>query len=158
MKSRSAPTGEDEFREICRQRGWRFTRQRFAVYSFMRGNRTHPGIDAVLAGVRAAHPHVTRESVFRILCDFAEAGLIARLDHLPTARFDCSTEPHGHFVCSKCGRIDDFGLADGMRISVPIRGARVAFWEIRASGICARCARFASGGIDFKCQEVYTSQ
>ena len=42
---------QDEFREICDRLGWRFTRQRFAVYAFIHGNRRHPSVDDVLKAV-----------------------------------------------------------------------------------------------------------
>ena len=136
-------TAKDEsaFREICRKNGWRFTRQRFAVYAFVRANRTHPGVDDVLNAVRRRMPQLTRESVFRILCDFADAGLIARLDHLPVARFDSSTASHGHFICRKCGKIVDFDLPKGIDFKLPEKGAQLDFAELRVSGVCARCLK-----------------
>ena len=132
---------ESAFRTICRENGWRFTRQRFAVYAFVRTNRTHPGVDDVLNAVRRRMPNVTRESVFRILCDFADAGLIARLDHLPVARFDSCTESHAHFICRNCGKIVDFDLPKGFAFTVPEKGAQTDFAELRVSGLCARCLR-----------------
>ena len=132
--------GEASFREICRENGWRFTRQRLAVWSFVRANRTHPGVEDVLAGVRKEAPSLTRESAFRILCEFVSAGLISRLDHLPIARFDSSTRMHGHFICLKCGRIVDFELPSGFDVHVPVGGAVVQTMEVRASGVCAHCA------------------
>ncbi len=134
-------TAKDEsaFREICRKNGWRFTRQRFAVYAFVRANRTHPGVDDVLNAVRRRMPHVTRESVFRILCDLASAGLVVRLDNLPSARFDACTESHGHFICRKCGKVVDFDLPKGIDVKPPEKGAQLDFTELRVSGVCARC-------------------
>ena len=129
------------FREICRKNGWRLTRQRLAVYSFISGNRTHPGVDEVLAGVRPSVPALTRESVFRILCEFAEAGLVARLDHLSQARFDSCTKTHGHFICSSCGRIVDIDLPDGFRPVPPPKGATVSACELRMTGLCGNCRR-----------------
>ena len=133
--------GEDGFRNVCRANGWRFTRQRFAVYAFVRGNRTHPGVDDVLDAVRGQIPNLTRESVFRILCEFAGAGLITRLDHLPLARFDSCTKPHGHFICARCGKIVDFALPEDFGMPSPISGAKVMSTEVRLSGLCETCAR-----------------
>ena len=137
----SVTKDEGMFREISRKNGWRFTRQRFAVYSFICGNRTHPGVDEVWAHVRRTMPRVTRESVFRILGDFVAAGLIVRLDRLPAARFDACTTSHGHFICTKCGRIVDFDLPEGFRVEVPADCAPSGFVDVRVSGLCARCRR-----------------
>lgn len=88
-----------EFRNICRKTGWKCTSQRLAVYGFLRGNHTHPDVDTVWGAVRNSLPTITRESVYRILNEFSEAGVIGRLDHIDNARYDSRVDAHGHLIC-----------------------------------------------------------
>ena len=135
------PELHERYRDVCRENGWRCTHQRFIVYSFMAGNRTHPGVDEVWSAARKEIPRITRESVFRILCEFAELGIVKRLDNLTSARFDSCTTPHGHFICTKCGKVFDFELPPGMAIPSALPGAEVSGMEIRLTGLCPKHAR-----------------
>ena len=129
---------QDEYRKVCQANGWRCTHQRFVLYSFMHGNKCHPGVDEAWQAVRKEIPSITRESVFRILCEFADRGLIARLDNLSAARFDSNPRPHGHFICEKCGAIYDFALPEGFNISPALDGATISNMEVRVTGLCPK--------------------
>lgn len=129
-----------DFLEICRQNGWKCTSQRLAIYQFLQKNLTHPDVDSVWNAVRGSLPAITRESVYRILNEFSEKGLIRRLDHIDSARYDSRTEPHGHFLCEKCRRIFDFNWPEGVKLPRELEKKPLSHMEIRLVGICERCA------------------
>ena len=128
------------FPEFCRQNGWKCTSQRVAVYEFLKGNLSHPDVDTVWNAVRRHLPAITRESVYRILNEFADKGLIARLDHIDHARYDSHTGAHGHFLCSSCGEIADFDWPPEMTLPPEMRRRDLIHMELRLVGICPRCA------------------
>ncbi len=128
-----------QFKEICRENRWRCTSQRLAIYDFVRDNLSHPGVDEVLGEVRKSLPAVTRESVYRILNEFAQAGVIQRLDHIASARYDSQTGPHGHFICEGCGEIADFAFPAGTVLPGAPEGGRIHHIELRISGVCGKC-------------------
>lgn len=129
------------FAEVCKQQGWKCTAQRMAIYHFMAENYSHPGIDAAWEYVKQTLPTVTRESVYRIFNEFADAGIIQRLDHLSSARYDCQTLPHGHFVCTVCGQIIDFALQNKVALPKDLAAGEVHHIELRASGVCHKCTQ-----------------
>jgi Fur family peroxide stress response transcriptional regulator len=132
------------FPELCHQFGWKCTPQRLAVYECVYGNRNHPDVDSIWSAVREKLPTMTRESVYRILNEFAAHGLIWRLDHVNSARYDSSTLPHGHFICEKCGAIADFAMIgdlSGFSGEVP---GEIRHMEIRFTGLCDGCRNAGS--------------
>ena len=133
-------TRQQEFSKICRDAGWKCTSQRLAVYDFLADNLSHPDVDTVWAAVRATQPAITRESVYRILNEFAAVGIIQRLDHIDSARYDSRTGAHGHFICEKCGEISDFNWPEGTTLPLEEMPGDVAHMEIRLVGVCRRCA------------------
>ncbi len=135
-----------DFPEFCRQNGWKCTSQRVAVYEFLQGNLTHPDVDTVWGAVRRRLPAITRESVYRILNEFADKGLIARLDHIDHARYDSRTGAHGHFLCSRCGGISDFDWPPGLAVPPEMQQRNLIHMELRLVGICPRCAAAAAAG------------
>lgn len=130
---------QENFSRICRQFKWKCTPQRLAVYECVFNNRCHPDVDSVWQSVRSKLPTVTRESVYRILNEFAGHDLIWRLDHVSSARYDCSTVPHGHFICEECGSISDFALQEDVGAFAGELPGEVRHMEIRYTGICESC-------------------
>ncbi len=128
-----------EFAAICRTHGWKCTSQRWSVYHYLAGNRTHPTVEMVWEAIRREHPAIGRDSVYRILNDFVEKKLLERLDHIESARYDTNMAPHGHFICLKCHKVLDFNPGD-LRIW---RGnadfGNVQQVELRLTGICSAC-------------------
>ena len=129
-----------EFSELCRAVGWKCTPQRLAVYKYVNGNLSHPDVDTVWAEVRTSLPTITRESVYRILNEFSEKGIIRRLDHIDNARYDSRTDAHGHFICTKCGKISDFDWPEGATFSEGARSGKVIHMELRLVGLCRECS------------------
>ena len=133
-------TCQEKFAMLCRQLKWKCTSQRLAVYDCIRDNSSHPDVDSVWHCVRSKLPTVTRESVYRILNEFAEHDILWRLDHVASARYDNNTRPHGHFICEKCGTIADFIPGrDIAAFSGEVPGV-VRHMEIRLTGLCEKCS------------------
>lgn len=128
-----------DFLGICRKYHWKCTSQRLAVFDFLKDNLTHPDVDSVWIAVRKNLPAITRESVYRILNEFAEKGVIRRLDQIENARYDSRTDAHGHFICQNCGKISDFNWPEGVTLPQNMISGEVAHMEIRVVGLCPEC-------------------
>ncbi len=130
---------QEKFARICRQFKWKCTPQRLAVYESVFHNRCHPDVDSVWAAVRTKLPTMTRESVYRILNEFAARNIIWRLDHVSSARYDSNIHPHGHFICECCGSIADFDPAADIGLFAGRVCGEVRHMEIRCTGLCEKC-------------------
>jgi Fe2+ or Zn2+ uptake regulation protein len=97
-------------RETLEAAGWRWTRQRQAVYEFLvRSDPHHPTADEVFQAVQAELPRISLATVYKALETLEAAGLVTRLAAVGEgpARFDARLEPHYHLRCLKSGRVDD---------------------------------------------------
>ncbi|MCC8190343.1 MAG: transcriptional repressor [Planctomycetes bacterium] len=128
------------FTRLCRENGWRRTTQRRAVFSCLCGNREHPSVEAVWQALRPHLPDLALDSVYRILDEFAAAGILRRLEGTRVIRYDPDTSPHGHFVCGCCGRIYDFSC-DGIDRAAGACAAigHVTAVDITVRGVCGAC-------------------
>jgi len=81
----------------------------------------HPTAERVFARVRRTLPRISLGTVYRNLQKLAEEGRIG-VTHLEgrITRYDPTPDPHGHFVCHACGRIDD------LEAPLPTGGLRAA--------------------------------
>jgi Fe2+ or Zn2+ uptake regulation protein len=94
--------------------GRRVTRQRLAVLTAV-DRLPHATADDAAAAVRAGLPHITVQSVYVILADLTDIGLLRRVEtpHSP-ARYETRVgDNHHHAVCTGCGRIEDVDCAVG---------------------------------------------
>ena len=130
----------DAFPAFCRAHALKCTAQRLAVFAAVRNSTRHPSVDETLAAVRKTVPTVTRDSVYRILNEFAALGLLSRLDALSAARYDTWLGPHAHFICEVCGSVTDYPLPDGLPIpaGMPQEQRHI---ELRVTGICDKCKK-----------------
>jgi Fe2+ or Zn2+ uptake regulation protein len=103
-----SPSGEAELRQALEKVGWRLTRQRAAVFSYLRSTLTHPTAEQVYTAVRQTIPHISLATVYKALETLVEAGLAAKLaDASGAARYDCRSDNHYHLRCCRTGEVRD---------------------------------------------------
>ena len=124
----------------------KFSRQRQMIYDTVMEQRDHPTADAVYARLKPLHPSLSLATVYRNLNQLAEAGSLRRVDAVSECvRFDGMLEPHGHFVCTECGHIEDI-LPDCQTKIRGVLGAErkdlhISSVEVVVRGLCSSCAR-----------------
>jgi Fur family peroxide stress response transcriptional regulator len=107
----SASEESTELRQALEKAGWRFTRQRAAVYSYLRSVLTHPTAEQVYLAVREDVPNISLATVYKALEALVEVKLAAKLaDAEGPARYDCRSDHHYHVRCLKTGEVRDFPL------------------------------------------------
>jgi Fe2+ or Zn2+ uptake regulation protein len=107
-KSICGRAGEEELRQALEKAGWRMTRQRAAVFSFLRGVDSHPTAEQVFNAVRPHIPKLSLATVYKALEALVDAGLAAKLTDLEgRAHYDGRNDAHYHFRCEETGEVRD---------------------------------------------------
>lgn len=131
-----------------RAAGLKVTDSRTAVYDTL---RTHPhaSADDVFLAIVERMPRASRQSVYNALGDFADAGLVRRIE--PAGRpmlFELRvSDNHHHLVCTSCGAVVDVDCAIGAAPCLEpsdnhgfiLTTAEVTYW-----GLCPACAHAAT--------------
>src|SRR5690349_12683758 len=140
MNASALPVTDDAIRAA----GLRVTEPRKAVFDALR-DRPHAKADDVLSRVLTTVPGTSLQSVYNALSDFADAGLVRRIEPAGhPGMFELRTgDNHHHLICSECGRVEDVDCVVGAAPCLTpsndhgylVRVAEVTFW-----GVCARCA------------------
>jgi Fe2+ or Zn2+ uptake regulation protein len=96
------------FRRALAAAGWRFTRQRAAVFDTLRSTNEHATAEQVYEAVRRHIPNISLATVYKALEALVDARLANKLpDASGPARYDCRSEAHYHFRCLKTGKLCD---------------------------------------------------
>ncbi len=120
----------------------RLTPQRFAVLEYLSRATGHPTAEQIAAEINRRFPRASRATVYNTLAALREAGLVREvlLDDAVT-RYESNVEPHHHFVCRACGRLEDVP-PEAFRAPARVElegGHEVEAVEVVLRGLCAAC-------------------
>src|SRR4051812_47080575 len=122
--------------------GLRFTTQRYAVMAFLMEDNRHPTAAEIFEAVNRMDPRSSRATTYNNLRDLVQAGLVREVAvEGRAARFDAKGMQHHHFICDRCGSVEDVDWYDVPRPAAASFGKRVLReCELIFRGLCARCA------------------
>jgi Fur family peroxide stress response transcriptional regulator len=110
-QSRSKPLSDSEgtaLRRALAAAGKRYTRQRAAVFEYLRSANDHVTAEQVHEAVRRHLAHISLATVYKALEALVDARLANKLaDASGSARYDCRSDPHYHFRCLTTGKLCD---------------------------------------------------
>jgi len=122
----------------------RCSKKRDAMLELMRATDCHPSADWVYQHMRQRFPGLSLGTVYRNLSQLVEEGLIKSVGVVDgQERFDARVDPHAHFVCRRCGRVQDLPYRVPEEELSPL-GERYGFvprsYELHIYGVCRDCA------------------
>ena len=122
--------------------GLRCTPQRYAVMAFLMDHTGHPTAAEIFEAVNRVDPRSSRATTYNNLRDLVKAGLVREVAVEGRAgRFDAKGMRHHHFVCDRCGSVEDVEWYEVPRPASRSLGKRVLReCEVIFRGLCARCA------------------
>ena len=121
----------------------RCTPQRYAVMAFLMDHANHPTAAEIFRVVNRAVPRSSRATTYNNLRDLVQAGLVREVAvEGRAARFDAKGMRHHHFICDRCGKVEDMEWYDVPKPASSSLGKRVLReCELIFRGLCAKCAR-----------------
>jgi Fe2+ or Zn2+ uptake regulation protein len=122
--------------------GLRSTPQRYAVMAFLMEQAGHPTAAEIFEAVNRVDPRSSRATIYNNLRDLVQAGLVREVAvEGRAARFDAKGMPHHHFICDRCGNIEDVEWYDVSRPAAAMLGKRtLRECELILRGLCTKCA------------------
>lgn len=97
-----------QLRSAFNAAGLRLTKQRLLICRDLAGRYDHPDVERVYRAVKPRLRQISLFTVYRTMNALEAAGMVRRVATWKGhARYDGNVEAHAHFLCEKCGRIDD---------------------------------------------------
>lgn len=122
--------------------GLRSTPQRYAVMAFLMEQGGHPTAAEIFEAINRVDPRSSRATIYNNLRDLVRAGLVREVAvEGRAARFDAKAKQHHHFICDRCGTVEDVEWYEVPRPASGSLGKRmVRECELIVRGWCAKCA------------------
>jgi len=123
--------------------GLRCTPQRYAVMAFLVEHPGHPTAAEIFEGVNHMDPRSSRATTYNNLRDLVKAGLVREVAvEGRAARFDAKGMRHHHFICDRCGSVEDIDWYEVPKPASRSLGKRVLReCELIFRGLCTKCAQ-----------------
>ena len=123
--------------------GLRCTPQRYAVMAFLMECNRHPTAAEIFEAVNRVDPRSSRATTYNNLRDLVQAGLVREVAvEGRAARFDAKGMRHHHFICDRCGNVEDVEWHDVPKPASGSLGKRlVRECELIFRGLCTKCVR-----------------
>src|ERR1700712_1112460 len=122
--------------------GLRCTPQRYAVIAFLMKHTMHPTAAEIFEAVNRVDPRSSRATTYNNLRDLVQAGLVREVAvEGRAARFDAKGLRHHHFICDRCGNVEDLDWYDVPTPPSASLGPRILReCELIFRGLCTQCA------------------
>ena len=122
--------------------GLRCTPQRYAVITFLTECNRHPTAAEIYEAVNRMDPRCSRATIYNNLRDLVQAGLVREVAvEGRAAQFDAKGMRHHHFICDRCGNVEDVEWSDVPKPASRTLGKRVLReCELIFRGLCTKCA------------------
>ncbi|HMM21984.1 MAG TPA: Fur family transcriptional regulator [Selenomonadales bacterium] len=134
---------EEQITALLRDRGFKVTPQRLAIYQVLANSRAHPSAEMIFSQLQPAYPTMSLATVYKTVEILREIGLIQILNTGEDSfRYDADTSMHSHIRCLECGRVDDLydvesaGFVKDVAKKTPYRLTGQQFYFY---GICPAC-------------------
>jgi Fur family ferric uptake transcriptional regulator len=139
----------DAILDQLRASGGRITTARRAVIAALVETDAHVTADDVAERVQASHPDVHQSTIYRILDDLEELGLVDHV-HLGHGRavYHLAGNAHQHLVCETCSAVIEVPASVFAPLARKLRadfGFDLHATHFAVTGRCSTCVSVASG-------------
>ena len=123
----------------------KYSRQREAILTVLRGVSCHPTAAWIYDRVRQEIPNISLGTVYRKLASLKRSGEIISFTPADgVERFDGDTAAHDHMICVSCGEVVDIphvDIAPLLQEAEARSHCTVTGGEILFHGICPHCQK-----------------
>jgi len=125
------------------------TRQRERILEFLRASEDHPTAAQTHQALLGELPQLSLGTVYRNLEVLVSQGVVEEVPSAGGTRYDGNPKPHHHFICERCGAIDDLHLVAPRSLAQKLRrarGRRAMRIKIDFFGHCEACESHDAAG------------
>jgi len=132
---------EREIETALRESGLRCTTQRLLLLEHLMRGDVHESADEIFASVNHKRTKISRASVYNNLRTLTDSGLVRQIAvEGSVARFDATLRRHHHFICDRCGKVEDIDWFEPPSPGTTgLRKHTIRYFDVTLRGRCPKC-------------------
>lgn len=135
---------ENNLTTVLREKGFKVTPQRLAVYDVLANTTEHPSAEMIFRCLQPKYPTMSLATVYKTIDILQEMGLVQVLNAGEDSfRYDANVTSHPHICCERCKRVDDLHDIDTDQFIEQVAGKtdyRLTGKQFYFYGVCPKCA------------------
>ena len=143
MEAKGKKTKLYKYKNILEKAGVFSSFHRLKIFQYVFEKHNHPTVDMIHSYLLDEIPTLSKTTVYNTLKILVEKGIVREVEYEDNEiRYDYIKEQHGHFKCTKCGKIYDLILSCCRRCtSEEIAGHKIIQCLPYFKGTCKRCLK-----------------
>ncbi len=136
-----------ELSNLLRERGYKVTLQRLAVYEALADETWHPNAEMLFKKLQPRFPAMSFATVYKTVEILEDIAVIQILNTGEDSfRYDADVSEHYHLRCLKCGAVDDAMMDENIKKQLTSEvekesGYRISRRQFYFFGVCPQCAK-----------------
>lgn len=132
------------YEQYIKEQKLKNTAQRRVLFDMVLKSKTHFTIDELLAKVQKKFAGIGYATVYRMLKNMVDAGLVIEHHFDEKARYELNLDRahHDHLICNKCGKIVEFSCQEIEDLQDKIaknHGFAIVHHKHELYGLCSDC-------------------
>jgi len=113
---------------------------RVRIMCYLMKNKIHPTAESIYRELLEETQTISKVTVYNTLNLFRKKGLVNTLDISgEETRFDITTTPHPHFLCTECGEVTDYKEMDAPLDKIIGESPYIKDVQLVLRGVCEKC-------------------
>ena len=125
------------YKEILDKSTLKATPQRLTILKEL-DSCGHANIDEIYENVKSSFPSISLATIYKNIISLKEENIISEVCHPQKNKYEVTKEPHAHFICKKCGLVEDIELSNALSKDL-INKYPKATKELYIYDLCPKC-------------------
>ena len=125
------------YKSLLEESNLKMTPQRLAILKEL-DKKGHASIEEIYDNIREMFPSISLATIYKNINALKDENIISEVCLHQKPKFEINKAPHAHFICKKCGKIEDVELEDAINKAIEEKYPD-SQKELYIYGICKEC-------------------
>jgi len=125
------------YRSLLEDSNLKTTPQRLAILKEL-DKYGHASIEEIYESIKEMFPSISLATIYKNINALKEEDVISEICLHQKPKFEIKKEPHAHFVCKKCGKVEDIPFDEVINKEIDKKYPN-SQKELYIYGICKSC-------------------
>jgi len=126
-----------EIKSLLEDSSLKITPQRLAILKELE-KKGHASIEEIYEDIRDFFPSISLATIYKNITALKDENIISEICLHQKPKFEITKEPHAHFICKKCGMVEDVPFSDAVKNEID-KHYPDSQKELYIYGICKNC-------------------
>jgi Fe2+ or Zn2+ uptake regulation protein len=125
------------YKSLLEESNLKTTPQRLAILKEL-DKKGHASIEEIYEDIKEMFPSISLATIYKNINALKDENVISEVCLHQKPKFEITKEPHAHFICKKCGAIEDVPFEEIINNEIEKKYPNTRK-ELYIYGICKKC-------------------